>query len=145
MTRDALRIGRVSETGRIYLITTVTQGRRPWFMDFATARQVIQVMRQLSDEGVVASLAWVLMPDHLHWLIQLCDRLSLSAAMGHFKGRSARRIGKGLAVWQKGFHDHALRRDEDLAATARYIVANPLRAGLVRRVGDYPHWDAVWL
>ncbi|MFV3290267.1 transposase, partial [Pseudomonas sp. NY11955] len=28
---------------------------------------------------------------------------------------------------------------------ARYIVANPIRAGLVSRVGDYPHWDAVWL
>ena len=42
-------------------------------------------------------------------------------------------------------HDRALRRDEDLLAVARYIVANPLRAGLVRRVGDYPLWDAVWL
>jgi hypothetical protein len=28
---------------------------------------------------------------------------------------------------------------------ARYIVANPLRAGLVEHLGDYPHWDAVWL
>jgi len=29
--------------------------------------------------------------------------------------------------------------------TALYIVANPLRAGLVERLGDCPHWDAVWL
>jgi len=28
---------------------------------------------------------------------------------------------------------------------ARYIVMNPKRAGLVERVGDYPHWDAIWL
>jgi len=28
---------------------------------------------------------------------------------------------------------------------ARYIVANPLRAGLVERIGDYPLWDATWL
>jgi hypothetical protein len=28
---------------------------------------------------------------------------------------------------------------------ARYIVANPLRAGLVSRVGHYPFWNAVWL
>jgi len=28
---------------------------------------------------------------------------------------------------------------------ARYIVANPLRAGLVESVRDYPHWDAIWL
>jgi hypothetical protein len=28
---------------------------------------------------------------------------------------------------------------------ARYVVANPVRAGLVQRVGQYPHWDAIWL
>jgi putative transposase len=28
---------------------------------------------------------------------------------------------------------------------ARYVVANPLRAGLVDSIRDYPHWDAVWL
>jgi hypothetical protein len=28
---------------------------------------------------------------------------------------------------------------------ARYIIANPLRAGLVDRIGDYPLWDAMWL
>jgi putative transposase len=32
-----------------------------------------------------------------------------------------------------------------MTSIARYIVANPLRAGLVERLGDYPHWDAVWL
>jgi hypothetical protein len=38
-----------------------------------------------------------------------------------------------------------LRREEDVLSVARYIVVNPLRAGLVARVGDYPLWDAVWL
>jgi putative transposase len=38
-----------------------------------------------------------------------------------------------------------LRHEDDLAKLPRYIVANPLRAGLVERVGDYSHWDAVWL
>jgi REP element-mobilizing transposase RayT len=50
-----------------------------------------------------------------------------------------------LRVWQKGYHDRAVRREDDLQSIARYVVANPLRAGLVRRVGDYPLWDAVWL
>ena len=42
-------------------------------------------------------------------------------------------------------YDHALRADEDVLAAARYIVANPLRAGLVGSIRDYPFWDAVWL
>ncbi|MNO00306.1 hypothetical protein D3C81_2201730 [compost metagenome] len=70
--------------------------------------------------------------------------------MQRLKSRSAIAINRltgniGRPLWQRGFHDHALRREEDLAAVARYVVANPLRAKLVPRLGDYPHWDAVWL
>ncbi len=88
------------------------------------------------------------MPDHLHWLIQL-QEIPLPKLVLQLKSRSAISIDKARnasgRVWQKGFHDHALRKEEGLTATARYIVANPLRAGLVQRVGDYPHWDAIWL
>jgi hypothetical protein len=38
-----------------------------------------------------------------------------------------------------------VRQDEDLHKMARYIVANPLRANLVERIGNYALWDAVWL
>jgi hypothetical protein len=48
-------------------------------------------------------------------------------------------------VWKPGFHDRALRHEDSMVDAARYIVANPLRAGLVERVGDYPFWDAIWL
>jgi len=36
-------------------------------------------------------------------------------------------------------------KSEDLMKVARYIVANPLRAGLAGHLADYPHWDAIWL
>lgn len=88
------------------------------------------------------------MPDHLHWLIAL-QQGSISDLMRRIKGRSAKRInalvGHQGKLWQDGFHDRALRREEDVLPAARYIVANPLRAGLVRKIGDYSLWDAVWL
>ena len=52
-----LRAGRFSETGRSYLITTVTAERRPLFLDFATARLLIQEMRRCTAEGLASSLA----------------------------------------------------------------------------------------
>ena len=52
--------------------------------------------------------------------------------------------GRG-SIWHRGFHDRAIRRDEDLVVIAKYLVANPLRAGLVTEIGDYPHWDSVWV
>jgi putative transposase len=48
-------------------------------------------------------------------------------------------------VWHSAYHDHAARRHESLHAAARYLLANPLRAGLVSSIGAYPYWDCVWL
>lgn len=78
------------------------------------------------------------------------QRGDLAGLMRRFKSRSSAPINRsrgtpGQKLWQAGFHDHALRGGEDIRAVARYVIANPLRAGLVGRVGEYPHWDAMWL
>ncbi len=97
---------------------------------------------------MASTLCFVIMPDHMHWLLQLNDG-DLSTVMQKVKASTTRRIGclrgSSCRIWQRGFHDRALRREEDLQSVARYIAANPLRAGLVRNLGDYPHWDAIWL
>ena len=143
------RRGGLSIPGQVHHITLTTAGRRPLFEDFSHARLVIAEMRRLQEQNIVHSLAWVLMPDHLHWLLQLRGPIGLANAIKVFKGRSARRLGgvleTGGAVWHAGFRDHALRRESDLIQVARDIVARPLRAGLVKRIGDYPSWDAQWL
>jgi REP element-mobilizing transposase RayT len=143
-----LRAGRFSERQRIYLLTATTENREMLFSDFTVGRIVVAELKAAQQDGLAESLAWVLMPDHLHWLIAL-QQGSLSELMRRIKGRSAKRVnalsGRQGKLWQDGFHDRALRREEDVLPAARYIVANPLRAGLVNRVGDYPLWDSVWL
>ena len=140
---SALRRGRHSEAGQMYIITTVTQGRKPIFRDIAAARLLVQALMREQAEARAITLAYVVMPDHLHWLMQLGGWQPLSAVVRGVKAVTAHRLGHTL--WQKGFHDHAVRQEEDVAAIARYIVANPLRARLVQRLGDYPHWDAIWV
>ena len=143
-----LRLGRYSETGQIYLLTSVVHDRIPLFSHWRTGRLVVQEFRRVQEQGLAESLAWVVMPDHFHWLVTL-KKGSLGMLMRKVKSRSAlslMRLGyTSQQVWQKGYHDRAIRREEDLQSVARYIVANPLRAGLVQRIGDYPLWDAVWL
>lgn len=143
-----LRTGRVSEPGRTYLLTTTVFERQPLFSDFILGRLLVAELRAADAQGWVSSLAWVVMPDHLHWLVQL-QTCSLDELMRRIKSNSARqinrRLGRAGPLWHDGFHDRAMRKDQDLQVAARYIVANPLRAGLVKRVGDYPLWDAIWL
>jgi REP element-mobilizing transposase RayT len=143
-----LRTGRFSAPGQIYLVTTVVQNRAPVFRDFMQGRLVVDALKKAQEEELVLSLAWVVMPDHLHWLFELKNN-TLTCIMARTKSRIALALNRSLerdgSLWQHGFHDRAIRRDEDLPAVARYIVANPLRAGLVEKIGDYPLWDAVWL
>ncbi|MDF3864692.1 transposase, partial [Pseudomonas denitrificans (nom. rej.)] len=140
-----LRNGRHSLEGQIYLVTTVTFQREPLFVEWNACCSVARELHQLTQAKL---LAWVLMPDHLHCLIRL-ENSSLSGYMQQLKSVTAIALNKALKrtgkVWQSGYHDHALRREEDLKATARYLVANPLRAGLVRSLRDYPFWNAIRL
>ena len=144
-----LRKNRVSEPGRAYHVTTTTHDRTPLFRDWRLGRLVAQSLRDLQNRGRAETLVFVVMPDHLHWLFTLGNAPSLSALMNALKGFSGKQVREALGssgpIWQRGFYDHAIRRDEDLRAAARYIVANPLRAGLVADLGDYPLWDAIWL
>lgn len=142
----SLRFGRVSISNQIYHVTTVTKDRHQYFYNFELSRYLIQTINTSPE---VETLAYVVMPDHVHWLLQLqSSNISLSKTLSHVKSCSAgfafKKFGiKGL--WQKGFHDHAVRREEDLIEIARYIVANPVRARLVRSVRNYSYWDVKWL
>lgn len=144
-----LRLRRRSLADQVYLVTAVTRDREPLFADFDCARLLIGEMRRLEQEARLQSQAFVVMPDHLHWLVSLSPAQQLSDTVRLLKGRTARSLNlqrkANGAIWQAGFHDRALRPEEDMKHTARCVVASPVRAGLVKSVRQYPHWDAVWI
>jgi len=150
MSYNDLRRGRVSISGQEYYVTTVVSRRRSVFLDFPSARLCIEALK-VSEQHHTGCiwLAWVLMPDHFHGLLSLGPGHDISRVLSGFKGRSARWVNRHEEtygrLWQPGFWDRALRKEEDRLAVARYIVANPLRKGLVRSLKDYPHWDSVWI
>lgn len=144
----ALRKGRHSQPNGCYFITVVTVQRIPWFQIFAFAHAMCRELQGSRTIGDAENLCWVLMPDHLHLLLRLRER-PLNRVVQQLKSRTALRlnqeIGRSGRFWEPAYYDHALRSEESLRRTARYIVANPLRAGLVGKVGDYPYWNAKWL
>ena len=146
-TSNQLLKGRYSEHGRVNLLTTVTDHRRPIFSDFHLGRLVVNQLRQAHEDGIVHSIAWVVMPDHFHWLVEL-RRKTLGELMCRIKSRSCVTVNRASQsasrLLQKGYHDRALRQEDDLKAAARYIIKNPIRAQLTTRIGDYPLWDACW-
>ena len=82
------------------------------------------------------------MPDHLHLLAagsrpdSDCRRFITRAKQ--FSGfHYQKEFGERL--WQRYGYEHVLRADEDTFRVARYILENPIRAGLVQSVSDYPY------
>jgi len=107
-----LRIGRVSLTGTYYSITTVTAQRSPCFVDPTLAALMMEQLERSDRSGLTRSFARVVMPDHLHWVMQLRDG-RLSRCVQSLKSRSAiainsARVGEGT-VWQRGYYDHLIR------------------------------------
>jgi putative transposase len=145
----ALRKGRVSIPGQAYLLTTTTLFRRPVFRDFEAAKAVSSAHNMKWVWRDSQCLAWVLMPDHWHGLVVLGENDHLHTLMGRFKMATSKNVHEKHKtngwLWGRGYHDHALRTDEALRNAGRYIVANPLRAGIVSELGLYPFWNAVWL
>jgi len=109
---------------------------------------VVNEIRQSDEARRTYTFAYVVMPDHLHWLFQLQQSASLSSIVQRVKGRSANQINKlrnlSGPVWQPGYHDRTLRIDESLERIGNYIVANPVRGGIVKSIEDYPLWDLMW-
>ena len=145
----ALRRGRSSCAGQIYHLTITTKARVPIFRDFEAACAASRCFEDMVVLGDATLMAWVLMPDHAHWLLQLGEQHPLPGVVNRLKSASARSanavLGRTGPIWNRAFHDHAVRSDEDLRVIARYIIANPVRAGLASRVGYYPFWNAIWL
>lgn len=140
--------GQSVEPDRIYLLSTHTEGGQPWFVDWRVGRACVRELIVLHRFGLVTSLAWVLLPDALHWLT-VVHEFPLNYLLRRFKSRSALMVNKALGrsgpVWRYGFDRRMIRDDEDLVAVSHDILALPIDAGLARRIGYYPLWDAWWV
>ncbi|WP_082355584.1 MULTISPECIES: REP-associated tyrosine transposase [Pseudoalteromonas] len=143
-----LRKGRISLANHYYCVTIVTYHREALLMDLYLNRAFICEMKRLEEEGAAKTIAFVFMPDHIHWLFQLQLKMELSGVIRTFKGRTtkiARMNAQLNKFWQPDYYDHLIRNESDLINYARYIVANPLRGELVKNVSLYPYWDCIYI
>jgi REP element-mobilizing transposase RayT len=80
------------------------------------------------------------MPDHVHLLVRGgSPDVSLQRFVHQAKQLSAHayRSIRRQPLWQRGYHDRVLRPHTPLADVIRYIVQNPVRAGLVENADKY--------
>jgi putative transposase len=130
-----------------YFLTFCTNDRHAAFCDGDVAAAVIAQFRRTAKKTEFALLAYCLMPDHAHLLV---EGTSAAADLRSFAARAKQTTGQTYArrarrlLWQERYYERVLRADEDARAVARYILENPVRAGL-RTPAEYPHLGSdVW-
>ena len=133
-------------TGRYrYFLTFCTRNRREVFIAEAPVALVWSQILRAAGECTFNVTAHVLMPDHLHMLAEGVTEGSDLKRFAHLaKQRSAYQYRRQMRhhLWQPSYFDHVLRDDESSLPYIRYILENPVRAGLVLRAEDYPYLGA---
>jgi putative transposase len=142
--------------GAMYFFTVVAHGRRPvltapWLLD-----ALGQAVADVRQDWPFSSLAWVILPDHMHTLWRLPPGdADHSRRWGEIKRRVSRsvRAAHGFSapaspsarkrhesgIWQRRYWDHRIRDEDDLRRHVDYIHFNPVKHGLVERAADWPH------
>ena len=138
-----------SAPGQVYFVTISAQkgcaGGKPPFQDPGLAAKIVHALHYLRDRKGLSLLGYCLMPDHLHLLLSPSERSgSLIDVIRDFKSyttRMAWSCGWSGRLWARSFHERAVRTESELMEICRYMLANPVKAGLVEAAEDYPYSD----
>ena len=94
------------------------------------------------DEKFYRLIAAVVMPDHVHLILRPKEGYTLSRILQGIKGVSARLVNLSRntsgTFWQDEYHDRIMRSESEVLEKARYMLDNPMRAGIVKPGEKYP-------
>lgn len=146
--RSLLR-GRFSQNGSEYFITFCTHDRRCGLTASEVAPFILAEIHRMETDGVWLLRCAVIMPDHVHLLIQLAEELTLGRAVARLKSKSSRALKPVGIRWQDGYHEHRMRPKEERLHVFFYIYLNPYRANLLPSGNIWPWFvcsetDRLW-
>ena len=101
------------------------------------AGPLLDTVKLRNDRFIWFAYVFLVMSDHLHALLSFPpSRNTIQQTVTLWKRWTARQMG---IAWQRDFFEHRLRSDESWREKADYILANPVRKGLVREVSQWPY------
>jgi len=110
--------------------------------------RVVELALLFGDGTRYRLLAWVVMPNHVHLLLEEMHGWPVGKVMQSWKRHTTREL-RGLVggrrsgpIWQRDSWDRFIRDADHLAATRRYIEENPAKAGLCNQARDWPFGSA---
>jgi REP element-mobilizing transposase RayT len=126
--------------GTTWHVSTNTENRFPAFRDPEMAATVVESIEFQCRKTKSDLLLYCVMPDHVHLVISIgeSDLISILQAFKSYTSHQwTKRTGR-KPLWQESFHDHGVRRTENMDELVKYVVENPQEAEIVSDWQDYP-------
>lgn len=127
--------------GYRYFATCCTRNRQRVFVEPVIVNALRLRILLTSELYGFAVLAYVFMPDHVHLLVEgRAPTADFKRLMRAIRTRATLEFNRQHdgRLWQDGYYERVLRKDEATSTVIEYILNNPIRAGLVENARDYP-------
>ncbi|OGR45377.1 MAG: hypothetical protein A2X35_03800 [Elusimicrobia bacterium GWA2_61_42] len=135
---------RIEYPGAVYHITTRGNRRAQVFLDEEDRRIFFTILEETVRRFNILCHAYCLMTNHYHLIFETLEG-NLSRAMRYFNGVYTqafnRKHGKVGHLFQGRYKAILIEKSSHLLEACRYIVLNPVRAGICGRPGDWP-WSS---
>ncbi|MBU2542126.1 transposase [Patescibacteria group bacterium] len=133
---------------RPYFITINAHKKQKLFIHENIVNSLIKYLKYICEKDNFDVMTYCFMPNHLHLvLFGKDDKSDLCKFVKDFKqitGYNYKQTFKNN-LWSLSFHDRVLRKEQDIKKLCRYVLKNPVRAGLVKSVLDYSYSGSfVW-
>ena len=128
-----------------YFLTFCTFERRPHFLQAANVDIAHDQILRAAVANKFSIHTYCYMPEHVHLVVEAehddCDLKCFVARAKQYSGFHFKRA-TASALWQRYGYERVLRNEESTIAVARYVIENPVRAGMVASPADYPFWGS---
>ena len=121
-------------------VTFAASTTRP-LSEARTALGIVEAMARMGHRYGVGVAAYCIMPDHLHAVVQIAGEGADLRKWVRYTKRQCARALQMPGMWQRSYWDRHARADDDVGAMVEYVLANPVRRGLV---ADWQEWPWSW-
>ena len=129
----------------IIFITCVTKDRYPYLKSTEDVGLLIDTIENANKINSFDLLAYVVLPDHFHWLMTVEGESGDFSRIMHsikrnftWNYKEMHKVNTSLKIWQRGFWDHVIRDETDLERHLDYIHWNPIKHGYENQPEKWP-------
>ena len=134
---------RLQQSGQSHFVTFTCYHRRPGFASACACDLFMEVLENMRRRFAMRVYGFVVMPEHVHLLINEPERGVLADAIHYLKLSFAKRVHGQCpelpagVFWQKRYYDRNIRNEREFTEKLRYIHRNPVKRGLVKEAAEW--------